>query len=160
MSKLKYLTDVASLVCLVLCLVVIADQHDWIPDPSPTPPIPDPEPGPDPDPDPLPPVPDDHPFPSDGFHLLVVSEGHDQAKLITSTKAISEWPGLTSAWRDPDQKNQGEWQKAIDWCNARSSGQPYFILRRGNYVDEGALSGTLQQMHDQVLQALKEAPDA
>lgn len=141
MKALEYIGGFGLVICLALVLAKF--QGNDILDP-PTPPEP--------------PQPIESPFPAEGFWLLVASQGADQAKLLVATNDIDDWPGLESRWHDYDQGGLPEpWSTALSWCAARSGEQPYYILRHGNKASEGPLTGSLQDWHDTVLKAVKEA---
>lgn len=158
-EKLAYLRDVVAMACLVLAVVSFAQERDlipWPPDPAPTP---DPEPGPEPEPEPNP-EPIDSPFPAEGFWLLVASQGDDIAKQITAAEDIRNAQGLEPRWHDYDQSGLEEpWQRALEWAEKRSGGEPYFVLRNGNRAAAGALSGDLAAMHAAVLEAVEKASE-
>lgn len=153
MSKVKYITDVLALACLVLALAGAARDNDLLP----WPPTPNPTPEPEPEPEPEPPAPIESPFPSDGFWLLVASQGEDTSKLVVNAKDVRDFPGLESHWHDYDQRGLAEpWQKAIDYAKSKGGSGVYYVARHGGKASEGQLSGSLQQMHDTIAGVLEE----
>lgn len=104
------------------------------------------------------PTPADSPFPAEGFWLLVGSQSHelDGTAVIANSEAIRKEPGLESRWQDYDQSDlEAPWQAALDHAQSKSGGKPYYVARHGNKTAEGELTGSVEDKHKVLVDAVE-----
>lgn len=104
------------------------------------------------------PAPAGSPFPADGYWLLVAAQSHelDGTAVIANSEAVRKAPGLESRWHDYDQSNLPEpWQSALDYAESKANGKPYFVARRGRKTAEGELTGSIDDKHQTIVDALE-----